>query len=101
VDTDDLDRRVGQLEDDSRDHTAAIGDLQTIVMGPPPNRDNGIRGDLKALKTAYFQHKDDCRTKEGDVTTAKINLRGVYIMGFLQFLASILVALIASGALKP
>jgi hypothetical protein len=57
----DTERRIAQLETDSRAHGSAIGDLETVVMGPPPNRDNGIRGDLKDLKRKYFESVDEFR----------------------------------------
>jgi hypothetical protein len=44
------DRRISQVENIVRVNTGRIGDLETIVMGPLPNRTNGIRGDLKAIE---------------------------------------------------
>lgn len=67
---DDISRRLDQLEIDTREHTAALGDIQTILLGPLPNRDNGMRGDLKDLKTRFFsaveefQHKWDVERRE-------------------------------------
>jgi hypothetical protein len=95
-------------------------------MGPPPARSNGINGNLKKLTNDFEEamkwahdiwnnkRRTECiqldamadieanikgiRKEMDDMAIAKINLRGVYVMGTLQFLGLIIVALI--GLLK-
>jgi hypothetical protein len=98
--SEELTRRVELLEDDSREKTTILGELQTVVMGPAPSRNNGIRGDLRALTKEFGEYKEACLEEGTNVRVASINLRGVYIMGALQFLTSVLVALIAAGVFK-
>jgi hypothetical protein len=84
---------VDELEKDYSEHKLDFAELKSIVIGPPPQRNNGLRGNLKLLEARF-----DCYDKE-DTTmkVARINLTGVYIMGGLQFIGMIIVALIASG----
>ena len=92
---DDVLRRIGQLEDNDQEKSLEINDIKTILIGPPPQRNNGVRGDLKVLKEKF-----ECHETEGvDVRVAKINLNGIYFMSFLQFLGMIIVALIAKGVI--
>jgi hypothetical protein len=97
-------------------------ELHSVLMGPPPARNNGVNGTLKKLiaefdRTVDWAHDiwnnkrrteciqltavkdirdeiDSIRKEMDSMATAKINLRGVYMMGFLQFLGLIGVALI-------
>jgi hypothetical protein len=68
----DHERRIAQLEEDSRDYASTLGDLQTVIMGPPPNRNNGIRGDLAELKKAFYTYKEECLEEEGNVKSVSI-----------------------------
>jgi hypothetical protein len=97
-------------------------ELHSILMGPPPGRNNGMNGTLKKLIASYEEtvkwahdiwnnkRRTECvqiaavkdiqdeiaeiRKEMDNMATARINLRGVYMMGFLQFLGLIGVALI-------
>lgn len=93
---DDILRRIGQLEENDQEKSLEINDIKTILIGPPPQRNNGIRGDLKELKEKFECHEQGDET----VKVAKINLKGIYVMGVLQFAGSILIALIAGGYFK-
>ena len=103
------------------------GELHTVLMGPGPGRTNGVNGTLRQLKidfdkamewahdiwnnkrrvecigmTAIDDVKKDIanlRKEQEEMAAAKLNLRGVYVMGILQFVGAVLVALIASGRL--
>jgi|GEM_PF-4780227 len=65
-------RRLGQLEDEGREHAVAIADLQTVVMGPPPGRSNGIRGELHELKKQFYAHKEAALLEGTEVAVANI-----------------------------
>jgi hypothetical protein len=112
---DDIEHRLRMVEE-------TTSELHSVLMGPPPSRNNGVSGSLKKLiekfdKTVDWAHDiwnnkrrtectqlqavmdikielDEIRKEMDSMATAKINLRGVYVMGFLQFLALIGVALI-------
>lgn len=105
-----------------------IVNLESTVMGPPPNRTNGIQGNLKklseevdaAIKWANdiwnVRRREECLgieeckklerrllerlEREDGTMIAKTNLKGVYLLGILQFVGTILVALIAAGVFK-
>ena len=124
----DVESRVNELEKDNQDFALALNDLQNTVMGPPPNRNNGIRGELKLLnekvedaikignKRWNEQRKEECYglaacqdleekimekvKSNNELSLAKLNLKGVYAMGVLQFLGMVIVALIAAGVFK-
>ena len=124
----DVENRVNELEKDNQDFALALNDLQNTVMGPPPNRNNGLRGELKTLnekvedaikignKRWNEQRKEECYglaacedleekimekvKSNNELSLAKLNLKGVYAMGILQFLGMIIVALIAAGVFK-
>ena len=124
----DIEHRVNELEKDNQDFALALNDLQNTVMGPPPNRNNGLRGELKILnekvedaikignKRWNEQRKEECYglaacedleekimekvKSHNELSLAKLNLKGVYAMGVLQFLGMIIVALIAAGLFK-
>jgi hypothetical protein len=112
---DDIERRLRIVEE-------TTAEIHSVLMGPPPARNNGVNGTLKKLiaefdKTVDWAHdiwnnkrRTECiqisavkdirdeiaeiRKEMDDMATAKINLKGVYMMGFLQFLGLIGVALI-------
>jgi len=90
----DMDRRVTQLEDDWRTDHDAMGDLQTVVMGPPPNRNNGIRGDLRALKVAFYADRDSRAKEDGEVKVASISTRGVILAAAIPSSISALVTIL-------
>jgi hypothetical protein len=89
-------------------------------MGPPPNRDNGLRGELRKINIKIDNHikfrKEECyglvaveelevkimdKIKDGrELSLAKLNLKGVYAIGMLQFIGMVIVALIAAGVFK-
>jgi len=124
----DVEWRIDELEKQGQDFALVLNDLQSTVMGPPPNRDNGIRGDLKKLnekvdnvikigdKRWNEQRKEECYglaacedledkimekiKNDSTLSLAKLNLKGVYVMGALQFLGMVIVALIAAGVFK-
>jgi hypothetical protein len=56
-------RRIKQLEETALAHSSTLGDLQTIVLGPLPARDNGIRSDLKDLKKRFYEAVDEYKHK--------------------------------------
>jgi len=112
-------------DDEVKHNTEKINELYTVVMGPLPNRNNGIRGDLNKLIKRFEDAMDwahhiwnvkrrdecigsaECKKLEVRVTAlekggvemavAKVNLTGVYVLGVLQFIGLIVVALIANG----
>ena len=120
--------RMVNIEHDVQDIRVQLGDVQTVILGPPPNRNNGLNGTLKTLaeemnKAIAWGHevwnvkrRDEClglaeikkvearlaRMEKGDaqMSIAKVNLKGVYAMGVLQFIGTIVLALVAGGALK-
>lgn len=119
--------RLNKLETIATDVSEKLSDLTSVVMGPPPGRTNGLQGTLKKLvekvdKTVDWandiwnnKRRTECislpeikiikeeiaamKKQQSNITAAKLNLRGVYVMGGLQFLGGILIALIASGKL--
>lgn len=91
-----IEQRFNTIEDLSRCNEIEINDLKTITMGPPPQRNNGLRGDLNKLRNEF----ETSRSEAINIKVANINLRGVYIMGALQFAGMIIVALIAAGVFK-
>ena len=120
--------RIDELEKQVQEQALAFNDLQNTVMGPPPNRNNGLRGELKTLNEKVEdaikignnrwneQRKEECYglvacedleekimekvKSNNELSLAKLNLKGVYAMGILQFLGMIIVALIAAGVFK-
>ena len=86
---------IYELEKDYNEHKMDFAELKSIVIGPPPQRNNGLRGRVKKLEIK-IDHYDK---EETEVKVAKIKLTGVYIMGGLQFLGMVLVALIAKGVI--
>ena len=116
------DHRIEIIEAAVKGNSELVQTLHTVMMGPAPNRSNGINGNLKKLREDFDKAMDwahdiwnnkrrtecvqiaavkdirdeiDTIRKELDsMATAKINLKGVYMMGFLQFLGLIGVALI-------
>ena len=112
---DDIEHRLRMVEE-------TTAELHSVLMGPPPSRSNGVNGTLKKLIASYDEtvrwahdiwnnkrrtecvqisavkeirdELDSIRKEMDDMATAKINLKGVYMMGFLQFLGLIGVALI-------
>lgn len=122
----DAEQRLDELEDDSKRFDLDINELKTVVMGPPPNRSNGLNGKLNALVKKVediwdwaqniwtVRRRAECIGLEAlekykveqekimatkleelsGIKIAKINLKGVYVMGILQFLGLIGVALI-------
>ena len=116
------DHRIEIIEAAVKGNSELVQTLHTVMMGPAPNRSNGINGNLKKLREDFDKAMDwshdiwnnkrrteciqlsavkdirdeiDTIRKEMDsMATAKINLKGVYMMGFLQFLGLIGVALI-------
>ena len=91
---DDKDRRIGKLEDDVESLSDQMGELVVVVMGPAPNHDNGIRGDLKALKAAFYSHKEEGLKGGIDVTTAQITMKGVVLAASIPAGVSALVSII-------
>jgi uncharacterized coiled-coil protein SlyX len=96
--------RLQHLEDKQEETTRALDELTVVVMGPLPARDNGIRGNLKLLTekvnnlpNEIYEKVKSSLKEDPEVTSAKINLKGVYIMSGLNFLAMIFVALITKG----
>lgn len=111
-----------QLSIEVNNHTIEINDIKQLLMGPPPNRNNGIRGNVIALTKKLddaikcAQHiwdvkrREEClglkaieelkvdidkKFEEGtSVKIAQINLRGVYFMNAIQVLGLIIVAII-------
>jgi len=124
----DVEWRINELEKQGQDFALTLNDFQSTLMGPPPNRNNGVRGDLKKInekiddvikigdKRWNEQRKDECyglvackdlednimeKVKNDNVLLlARLNLKGVYVMGALQFLGMVIVALIAAGVFK-
>jgi len=124
----DVEWRIDELEKQGQDQALLLNDLQSTVMGPPPNRNNGLRGELKSLNEKVdesiklsdvrwnVKRKEECygmlavkeledkimtKLKENnELNLAKLNLKGVYLMGTLQFIGMIVVALIAAGVFK-
>jgi len=122
MDIDKINQRFNLIENDIKENTAVIGDIQTVLMGPLPNRNNGIRGNLIILIDKYekfvdhvnnlwhVRRREECFGLSGindinqkiailqkeinEMAIAKINLKGVYLMNALQFIAAILVAVI-------
>jgi hypothetical protein len=105
---DDTEERLRTLE-------KTMDELYSLTMGPPPARNNGINGTVKKLvidcnaamdwahdiwynkrRTECIMLKDvaDLRKEVDEMAAAKINLKGVYVMGTLQFLGLVIVALI-------
>jgi len=112
-----------ELEKEVHTNTMEIREIHDLLMGPKPGRNNGINGALKTtvarLDTALewaqsiwnVKRKDECfgldeckklskrmddfEKGDTDVRVAKVNLTGVYVLGILQFLGLLLVALIA------
>jgi hypothetical protein len=128
VDTMDLDERMDKLEAIVTQRGIVINELKTTLLGPSPGRNNGLRGELRvleakvdeALKWAQdiwnVRRKNECLgleeckkveqrildklEQEATMSAAKVNLRGVYAIGVLQFIGTLLVALIAAGVFK-
>jgi hypothetical protein len=76
-----------------------VSEMHTVLMGPAPGRDNGVRGGLRELSDeAHIAIKllDEFRFKEGHAIAA-LSLKGVYAIGILQFAGMIIVALIMKG----
>lgn len=124
----DIEKRFDQIENDLKMNVSSIGELQTMIMGPPPNRNEGIKVDLKTLTKKVddaidwandiwnIKRRSECLGLEEsekiwteiskmkqevvEMSVAKTNLKGVYVMGALQFIGMVLVALIASGTFK-
>jgi len=109
---DETEHRLRALEE-------VVAELYTITMGPPPSRSNGLSGTVKKLvsevdaaiewgrdiwnnkrrtECIQLQAVADLRKDVDDMAAAKINLKGIYVMGTLQFLGLVIVALI--GLLK-
>ena len=112
---DDIEHRLRMVEE-------TTAEIHSVLMGPPPSRNNGVNGNLKQLiidfdRTVEWAHDiwnnrrrteciqltamaditaevDEIRKEMDSMATAKINLKGVYVMGFLQFLGLLGVALI-------
>jgi len=112
---DDIEYRLRMVEE-------TTAEIHSVLMGPPPSRSNGVNGNLKKLivdfdRTVDWAHDiwnnkrrteciqleavadikaelDSIRKEMDAMATAKINLKGVYVMGFLQFLGLIGVALV-------
>jgi hypothetical protein len=128
----DIERKFAQQEINIRENFLAMNDLTMILMGPPPNRTNGMRGTLtkllddfeKAMDWAHdiwnVKRREEClgleeigkvrneikivrddlnilKQEVGDMAVAKTNLKGVYVVGLLQFIAAIAVAFIMRG----
>lgn len=123
-----LDRWMEQLQDTSARHTTELAEIMTVLMGPAPNRDNGLRGDVKNLQKELeldmiwardiwnVKRREECL---GLVDTSKLwmevtkmeamlqkmaetksNLKGIYVTSALQFLGLVVVALISAGVFK-
>ena len=58
MDIDEINQRFNLIENDIKENTAVIGDIQTVLMGPLPNRNNGIRGNLIILIDKYEKFVD-------------------------------------------
>lgn len=106
-------------------NTEQLSELVTVVMGPMPNRTNGIRGDLNKLIKRFedamdwahdiwnVKRRTECiglveykklelritklEKGDADMGVAKVNLTGVYVMSIIQMIGLIVVALIANG----
>jgi hypothetical protein len=86
---------LDELEKDYSEHKMDFAELKSIVIGPPPQRNNRLRGTVQKLEERF-----NCYDKEDTtVRVANINLKGIYIMGALQFIGMVLVALIAKGVI--
>lgn len=105
-----------------------LNDLFNVVLGDLPSRSNGLKGNLKELTKKVddtidwantiwnVKRREECLglaecikvekriesklDKEEINMTAKLNLKGVYALGILQFVGMIIVALIAAGAFR-
>jgi hypothetical protein len=100
----DVEQRFSHLEEKQEETMRALDELTVVVMGPLPARDNGIRGNVKSLcekleslPELIIDRVTNNLKEDPEVTSAKVNLRGVYVMSGLNFLAMILVALISKG----
>ena len=110
------------LENKVQQNTLEVKELHDLLMGPLPTRTNGINGALKKLREDVdaavewghdiwnVKRRTECISipvikslderitalEKGGVEmgVAKVNLTGVYVMGVLQFLALVAVALI-------
>ena len=105
-----------------------IGEIQTVLLGPLPNRNNGLRGDVRNLRkivmhaikwgrdTWNVKRRKECigveevnklrkelaekKKKDDGVTSAKMNLKGIYIMSALNLIGMIFMALATGGVFK-
>jgi hypothetical protein len=128
VDTMDLDERMDRLEAIVTQRGIIINELETTLLGPSPGRNNGLRSEVKAIQIKMdaaiewahdlwnVKRKNECLgleeckkleqrildklEQEASMSAAKVNLRGVYAIGVLQFIGTLLVALIAAGVFK-
>lgn len=120
-----IEERIVKLEEVCENQNMEMGEIKTILMGPAPMRNNGIRGEVKAIDLRIdkamvwaqdiwnVKRREEClglqeckkieerileRMKQEEVmSVARVNLKGVYVMGVLQFVGMVIVALIASG----
>lgn len=120
-----LDRRLSLLEEEIKFNGSVISDLHTVLMGPAPGRNNGVRGDLKNLSEEFNKamiwandvwsnkRREECigieetkkiwieiekiKKEAAEMAIAKVNLKGVYLLGILQFIGTIIVAIIAAS----
>jgi len=126
---DQIERRFNELETEQQKTHDAVNEIATILLGPLPGRSNGIRGDLRALKDkvntaikwaeqiwnverrkecfglkAVDELKEELKIKgqeQEKAMTAKINLKGVYFMGFITLVGQIVTAILVSKGGKP
>jgi len=105
-----------------------MSEITTVLLGPLPNRSNGVNGRLKKLEEVVekaiewgknvwnVQRPKEClgikavkdlekkiaqdRKTEKDMNVAKINLKGVYFTGALLFLGQIINAILTSGLIN-
>jgi len=113
----DTEQDIEELREGYHRNREDINDIKTILLGPAPNRDNGVRGDLKKLKEKVNEHRENCigleaieklevdmngkidavksdieSIKSGNtqIAVAKTNLKGVYAIALLTFLGQVL-----------
>lgn len=118
----DIEQSIDELRDDCKRFDLEMNELKTVVLGPPPNRSNGLNGKLNALIKKVddavewanniwnVKRREECiglvaiqaleerlekqQQEDSQVKVANVNLKGVYIMGVLQFIGLIVVAVI-------
>lgn len=121
MDDEHIEKRFDELEEEQQKTHDAVNEITTILLGPLPGRSNGIRGELRALKDKVntsikwaeqiwnVERRKECfglkavdelkkeikKDKEdtAKITTAQVNLKGVYFMGIITLLGQIATAL--------